>query len=303
MILSPQRYAEVTHLDSCYVIRCCVPEPCGVSDSECEAGFFSLFIRALYGIRLASTYGIPYYVDFGSTPHAYSDPDRFEGDTNFWNYYFRQPISEGLLSAAVINTPYETFPLRIWSQTFVWEMHRIIQNHIELQPTIKSLIAKKRQYFGQYKVLGVHIRRTDHAIEVEPISLDTFKRTIHQEIQRYDKVFVATDDAHVLETMKKEFGDYVVCNDARRSTDGAPLHRNHPAQDRYGLGVEALLDAYCLSFCQKAILLHSNLSYAALLFNPALDYLLLETSKHRVKRLQTSFIYQLDHLGIRLPRR
>ena len=114
---------------------------------------------------------------------------------------------------------------------------------------------------------------------------------------------MATDDAHALKAMRKEFGDYIICNDARRSTDGAPLHRNHPAQDRYGLGVEALLDAYCLSFCQKAILLHSNLSYAALLFNPALDYLLLETPKHRVKRLQTSLIYHLDHLGIRLPRR
>lgn len=306
MILSPERRTEITRPDARYIISCWTP-PCCLCDKEgtkCTAGFFSLFIRVLYGIRLALKHHVPYYVDFGSVFHAYSDPKKFDGDTNFWNYYFRQPMTAPLPSeASMMNTLYETHPLRIWSRSFLRKMHHIVQHHITLQPTVERMVRDRKQDFEGQKVLGVHIRRTDHPTEIEPVPLATFKKAIRKEMHHYDKVFVATDDQFTLSSMINEFGHRIVYNDAKRSTTGAPLHAHQSHENRYEIGLEALLDAYCLSFCQKAILVHSNLSYAALLFNPSLKYLLLETPRHRNKRLKTLLIYYLDQIGIRLPKR
>ena len=295
MILTPERYAEVTQPGACYVVRWVPCHPRDQDKSSCEAGFFSLFIRALYGIRFATQYNLPYHIDYGHMPYSYSDPGRFEGNANFWNYYFVQPIPLfPSTQISVINTPYETFPLRIWNRSFSRQMHEIICEHIKLRPNVASLVQEKKERFNNAKVLGVHIRRTDHPGEVEPVALSVFKRTVHREIRNYDKVFVATDDLPTLEEMVKEFGPLIIHNDVKRSTNGSPVHRLHPEEGRYELGLDALLDCYCLSFCQKAILLHSNLSYASLLLNPGLDYTILETSKHRNLRIKTSSVYYLD---------
>ena len=301
MILTPERRAELMRPDSCYVI-CWVPDhPDDMGLTECQAGFFSLFIRVLYGIRLALHYNVPYYVDYGSVGYSYSDPDRFEGDTNFWNYYFIQslhrPPQNGL-----VNYPYETFPLRIWSRSFRDELHHIVRNHIRLQPDVRARIEKKKAWFADKKILGVHIRRTDHLGEVEPVELSVYKRMIQRDLPKYEHVFVATDDQATLEAIIDEFGSVVVYNDVKRSVDGAPIHRLHPTEDRYELGLDALLDCYCLSFCQKIIIGHSNLSYAALLFNPTLTYTLLETPKHRNLRIKTLLSYHWDQRSTSLPK-
>ena len=305
MILTPERRAEVTKPGCCYVIQCWTPYClCDREGYGCEAGFFSLFLRALYGIRLAAKYDVPYYVDFGSISYGYNDPERFDGDTNFWNYYFRQPIpTPPPPEAAVDNTLYETLPLRIWSRSFFQEMNDVIQNHIRLQPDVEALIDEKKEHFRHQKVLGVHIRRTDHSTEVEPIPLDAFKAVIRSVIQNFDTIFVATDDQYTLESMIDEFGARVIYNDATRSITGAPVHRHHPPKNRYALGLEALLDAYCLSLCHESILLHSNLSFAALLLNPTLEYTLLETPKHRNMRFKTLIAYYLDQWGVRRSKR
>lgn len=301
LILTPERRAALTKPNSRYVI-CWVPDhPDDEGRTECRAGFFSLFIRVLYGIRLAIEYRVPYYIDYGSMRYSYSDPKRFAGDANFWNYYFVQSKlfpSDSL----VANRPYETFPLRIWSLTFRREMHTIVRDHIELQPNVEKLIDEKKEFFRKKRILGVHIRRTDHPGEVEPVALSIYKESIHRVLRDYDYVFIATDDMATLEAMIHEFGSQVMYNEVKRSVDGAPVHRLHSTENRYELGLDALLDCYCLSFCQKVILCHSNLSYAALLLNPTLEYTLLETPKHRMMRLKTSLTYYLDQIGVRLPK-
>ena len=297
MKLTPQRRNKIIQPNTCYVIRCYTFCSCLEKGIGCNTGFFSIFIRALYGIKLAVRYQVPYYVDCGSMPHLYSDPDRFAGDVNFWNYYFRQPAPGDL--SWVYNTHYETFPVRVWHRTVFHDLHNIIQNYIYLQPAVERLVKEKAAFFKKKKVLGVHIRRTDHATEIEPVRLATFKKAIDKVFHHYDQLFVATDDASTLEAMVQAYGNRVIYNHAERSTDGRPVHEYSSFENRYALGLEALLDAYCLSFCSKAILLHSNLSYAALLLNPTLDYVLLETPKHRNQRLKTLLTYYLDGLSKR----
>ena len=301
MVLSPQRRERLKQPDSCYIISWVPDHPADRDRTECQAGFFSLFIRALYGVRLATTYGSSYYVDYGSFTYGYSEPDKFSGDTNFWNYYFVQPPLPST-ALSTINTPYETFPLRIWNESFMKDMHQIIEGHIIFQPNVKKLLTeKKNQLQREKRVVGVHVRRTDHPGEVEPVSMTTYVKTIQRVLQEDARIFVATDDARVITLFTKEFGSRVVYNDATRSADSRPVHRLHSDERRYQLGLEALLDCYCLSLCDEAILCHSNLSYAALLFSPALKYTLLETPKHRNLRIKTLLTYHLDRLSTPLP--
>ena len=301
MVLVPQRRERLEQKNSYYIISWVPDHPADQGRTECQAGFFSLFIRALYGIRLATAYGSAYYVDYGNMSYGYSEPDKFSGDTNFWNYYFVQLFLPPTVSK-ITNLPYETFPLRIWNSSFLKEMHQIVENYIVFQPQVKtSFFEKKKQFQREKRVIGVHIRRTDHAGEVEPVSTATYIKAVRRVLQEGDRIFIATDDARTLDAFTAEFGVLVINNHVKRSEDGRPVHRWHPEEGRYQLGLEALLDCYCLSLCNEAFLCHSNLSYAALLFNPELNYTLLETSKHRNLRIKTLLTYYLDRLFTTLP--
>lgn len=152
----------------------------------------------------------------------------------------------------------------------------------------------------KYKILGIQVRRTDHHLEVKPVRLTKYLHVIKKEIKKFDKIFIATDDERFLKLAVDSFGkEKILFNKVTRSDNGEPVHTNRNNINKYGLGLEVLIDCYCLSYCNKAILAHSNISYAALLIHPALKYRILETWHGRIKRFQTLLLYQLDRLGIR----
>ncbi|GJM27986.1 MAG: hypothetical protein DHS20C17_06210 [Cyclobacteriaceae bacterium] len=116
----------------------------------------------------------------------------------------------------------------------------------------------------------------------------------------YEKFFIATDDHTVLNHLIGEFGkDRLIFQEAIRSHDQKGVHTDDTIKDRYRLGLEVLADCYALSVCKKALLVHSNVSYGALLLNPELPYLLLETRMSMFSRWKTNLVYQLDRLGVR----
>ncbi|MEO0330517.1 MAG: hypothetical protein AAF223_02375 [Bacteroidota bacterium] len=299
--LTTQRLAELKQPGAQYVIRCPGRNRDANGVRVCNTGFFSHYLRALFGIRLAVKYNVPYYIDYGHVPHSYSDSKLFPQESNFWNYYFRPLAREALDPARrVLSRTYETHPVRIWNHQFLVEMNRLVQQHISFRPEVGKIVMRRKEGFEQEKVLGVHIRYTDHWEEIEPISLNMFKRVIQENLRYYNKVFLATDDQHVLNEMQEVFGERVLFNEAQRSYNDEAVHS---CLSTYGfqLGLEALTDAYSLSFCHKLILVHSNLSYTALVLNPTAPYLLLETRKHLLSRWKTLGAYYLDRLTTQLP--
>lgn len=271
---------------------------CNEGDKICERGFFSLFIQAVYGIRFASKIGVPYYIDFGSRKYLYSDPDK--EDQNFWNYYFHQPLSRiSKESKAVPNLNIETYPLRIWDRSHFLQLNKEVVSRLQFKENVLKVLEEKKRTFKRYKVLGVQIRCTDHAVEILPVRLKEILKEIEKKIDRYDKLFVATDDSKVIFLLQKRFGSKLIFNEATRSGNEVAVHMNRETRNRYKLGLEVLVDCYCLSLCKHAILLQSNISYAALLFNPLLSFTLLERAKVRRKRLKTLFLFYLNKFGIR----
>jgi hypothetical protein len=285
---------------SLYVINC-QEEKCG--DEElglvCTRGFFSLFIQAVNGIRFASQHGLHYYVNFGNGRYLYSD-DRFESQ-NFWDYYFIQPLADvGLLPGPQItNRMIEVFPLRIWHRSYLREIHETVIQEVEFTTTVKKHMEEKVKKILPKKTLGVQIRGTDHVDEIDPVSEKSIYRAIDSCINKFEKLFVATDEDAILLRMKERYGQKVIFNPVTRSKNKNPVHLNFAIEDKFTLGLDVLSDCYCLSHCEKLILTSSNVSYSALLFNPEIPYILLERPSARLKRWKTLIAYLLDKWNIR----
>jgi len=299
-IIPIQRLEELRKEGVVYEVRCAIADcPCGNPRQGCGRGFFSLFIQAVYGIEFAKRLHIPYYINFGNCIYAYSDIKN-SADPNFWNYYFDQPLDALTASSRlVINDIMEVYPLRIWNRDFIKSMFNQVVKDIKYNGEVKDVFKTVSDNFGGRNILGVHIRRTDHHEEIAPVKIESYVKEIDKRIGKIDGIFLATDDADVVDFFKKKYGDLLVINNSVRSTGGIAVHDRMGANDKRKLGLDALIVCYSLSRCQEVILTHSNLSYAALLLNPELKYKLMERFETRIDRLKTLLLYNLNRWNIR----
>lgn len=299
-IIAAERLRQLKADGVIYEISCAISGcPCGMPENGCGRGFFSLFIQAVYGIKFAGHLQIPYTVNFGNSSYPYSDPDNM-GSNNFWNYYFQQPIPDaGGEGSIVSNLFIEVYPLRIWSKAFFRNIHRSVIQKLKYQPEVKAILDDTKKRFEGYHVLGVHFRGTDHPGEIPPVGLEKYLAEVDRRIKHVDKLFLATDEQYIVDLFSDKYGDKLIINEVVRSMSHEAVHANLQISDRYQLGVDALVDCYSLSLCTSAILTHSNLSYAALFFNPELKYKLMERWQPKVKRFKTLILYYLDKWGIR----
>ena len=286
--------------DTVYLITCHQYEFYCTShgDGRCRRGFFSLFLQSLYGIQFAKRLNIEYRVDFGNLNYSYSDPRKFNGNENFWEYYFVQD-SISKKSKIVYNTRFETYPLRIWDRSFIRQLNQIYISNLRLQPEMMDNVNRLLEIFKKFKVLGVHHRKTDHYLEVKPAQDDSFTGLIDKMIHSYDRIFLATDDEDTVHFYSQKYGDKLIFHNFNRSTGQTSIHGGENISNGYELGKEALLDCYSLSLCKHLILSQSNLSYCALILNPEIPYHLLESIPAKWYKFKTLGAYYLDKWGIR----
>lgn len=296
-IISPERGRELSEA-GLYVITCGIEGcACGQMDQTCERGFFSLFIQAIYGIDFAARNGIPYHVDFGNMRYCYSD--RRQGDPNWWNYYFRQPIPQRPAHLpAVVNRFHELYPIPIWDRSHFRRMNAHVQRLVFEDDVVKHIDAARKKVVD-LNALGVHVRRTDHPDSILPVEVGDYYRVIDKLIDRHNMLFLSTDDDRVVQDFRKRYGAKVHVNDVKRSSDTQAVHRNFEHDDRLRLGLDVLTDCLCLASCKKLVLTFSNVSYASLLFNPGVPYILLEKPRTTWRRYKTLIVYFLDKWGIR----
>ncbi len=297
-VVSPKRLDELSKA-STYVISCGIDGcPCGNPSDGCGRGFFSLFIQAMNGYVFAQDHGIQPYVDFGNTTYCYTDSSKEE--KNFWNYYFLQSgPAEKLASKSTLNRFIEVYPIRIWHRSYFREINKLAVSQLRFTPEVDKIMTEAASKIKQQKTLGIQLRGTDHKDEIKEVKPSSYIKVVRKYIADYDKLFVATDDKKLLEILKQNFGEKVFTHDVIRSADGKAVHLDTSITNRYKLGLEVLLDSYCLAHCDRLILVSSNVSFAALLFNPEVPYEILERFETRLKRWKTLLVYLLDRLGIR----
>ncbi|TDI67066.1 MAG: hypothetical protein E2O88_08360 [Bacteroidetes bacterium] len=283
-----------------YTVRCPGTHcDCAHFGVDCRRGFFSLWIQAIYGRHFANKLGISSYIDFGDKPYLYSDPAKYDGDLNFWNYYYLQDVDQHQ-GRTVPNNYIENYPLRIWKRSHFKKVHRSAVEDLVLKDHVQTYVGYLSERCSKYRTLGVHIRSTDHPVEVETIPLERYFKILDKNSKKYEKFFISTDNSKALTLMIKEFGeDRIIFQEAVRSENQEAIHTNMLHPNRYLLGLQVLADCYALSVCQAAVLVHSNVSYGALLLNPKMRYTLLESPKARRNRLKTGALYTLDRWGIR----
>ncbi len=296
--ISKQRLADFRRSNAVYSISCHQQCDCAKYGPTCRRGFFSLWIQAVYGSYFSARLGVPAEVNFGDRPYLYTDAAAFVGEKNFWNYYYQQDqlSTTGTVVPSIL---VEDYPLRIWHRKHAKVVWETTVRNLKLQPSVNRYIDKLTSSFGKYQTLGVHIRGTDHSNEVPPIPMDRYFNILDKLLPNYQKLFVSTDQQDSLVRLIDRYGDQVQYQKATRSINSIAVHTNLEENKRYHLGLEVLADAYALSRCARAILVHSNVSYAAYLLSPGLDYILLENPSSRVSRYHTLLVYLLDRWGIR----
>ncbi len=299
-IIPAARLAQLKERGAAYEVRCGISGcPCDNPGAYCGRGFFSLFIQAVYGIEFARRIEIPYYINFGSCIYPYSKPDH-PADPNFWNYYFRQPLKDADgIHHSVINDFIEIYPLRIWNRSFIRQIHDSVVKHLQFTDEVTAVLEDVAANFKTGPVLGVHIRRTDHHEEIPAVKIESYMSEVERKLVKGERLFLATDDKHVLDIFAKKYGDMLLVNNVLRSSGKVSTHSNPEFIDKFRLGLDALVDCYSLSLCRQVILTQSNLSYAALLFNPELKFRLMERPRTSIRRLKTLLAYNLDRWGIR----
>jgi hypothetical protein len=240
-------------------------------------GFFGIYLEAIRCIDYAVTNNLPFYVDLSESNSLYADAERFNGNTNIWDYYYKQskPLDNSFIYSV---SKYEGNIDKIWYRSHFRRVYNRAVKHLQYTNSMQQILHERKETFPG-STIGVHIRKTDHSTEVPATSIETYIAVLKNRISKanYKHIFLATDDETVVQAIETAFPAItVICNNVTRSTDGQPVHKNEVFAHKYRLGAEAILDAYTLSLCNETILTNSNLSYCSLYMNPGIKYTLLD---------------------------
>jgi len=243
-------------------------------------GFFSDFLGVLNNLlwcEIQNNTPVVYW----NSKSRYHISGGLNGKTNVWEYYF-EPVSELFYTTGdKLHTNYwvsgsglakkRLFFYRNIGAAKRKKAKELIDKYVAIRPCVQEKIdAFYNEYMQGKKTIGLHIRGTDKHTEEKRVSLLAFLA----EAQKYEgyQFLIATDEFSILEKAKKGLKGNVIFYDAQRSSNGKPVHRKF---NKAKLGEEVLIEVQLLSRCDKLIHTYSNVSTAALYFNPDLENTLL----------------------------
>jgi hypothetical protein len=132
---------------------------------------------------------------------------------------------------------------------------------------------------GRDFVLGVHYRGTDTArhFPYRKVGFETYDAWIARVLElrraRDFAIFVATDESAFLDRMRERYGERALHWRESPRSEGSAVgvhHASDPETSGYVRGESVVIDALLLSECDHLIKGRSNVSDAALVFNPRL---------------------------------
>ncbi len=247
------------------------------------------------------------------------------GDGNIWCHLFEPPFG---FSDAELNDPAALYrravrPVYVHNErrepqmTYVhayklyqgrtfaaWrrQYHAVFARHIRLRPNLQRDVDAfaARHFAGRY-VIGAHVRHPSHTVEQPGAAIaheDAYIARIRAELTRRNlgadgwTVFLATDQARVVDRFRAEFGDRVACLDGVRRTvaaedaayDSLPdaekgklgwqlqhLVARDPANWSVDMAREVVRDAWLMARCDMLLHVVSNVSTAVSYMNPELE--------------------------------
>ena len=224
-----------------------------------------MFRGTLGGILLSERQQLTPFINWQNT--LYND----QPNDNAWEYFFERVSPIDNSDHKFIHGG-QYFPPREYKTRT--EMNRIIKKYVKIKSEIIEKLMVKITELGP-NPLGVHIRMTDkfncfshgEPATGRPVGIDLYKKHIEKNLKEYNSnIFLATDDASVLDHMKIEYGDKIIATDSVRSQGLHSVHHHLKGYNRKK-GQDVLIDCLLLSKCRHIIKGISNVGLCAMFWN------------------------------------
>ena len=259
-----------------------------VANLPCDGcGMFSVFHYLLGLMRDHETniYSGGIKINFGNKGLYY---DHTRGEENWWNHYFDPvnivKIDNNKCAEQAVQFDNNEYGRLVNSIEGVHgslgiprkEANVLFKKYFKLESGIQAEIDRfAADHFSGIHVISIHYRGTDKSCnggncEARKVTYEEMIENVQKYIRENHletfKIFVAADEEGFVQRMQKEFPGKIAVSNARRSTDGQPLHFN--TKNPYETGREALIDCLLLARGDVLIRTSSNLSKFATYINP-----------------------------------
>jgi hypothetical protein len=243
------------------------------------AGYIWQTIRGIY-----HNPGEKYYIDFSNC--LYID-NTDSTKLNPWEYYFEQPFLDTYppqdqitKTVGLIDVPESEFrdvfmvsPTEEHIQNMRNKFHQIINEYIKLKPALQTKIDEfYEQNMKGKKVLGVHLRGTDHP---EKKKMADYMDNLRKIFLHFDIMFVTTDEEYRYKFIKSIYDDRVITYNSIKSNSEQALHTDPhtPGSQKRKIGEDVIIEAYLLSKCDfLALGTNSNVNYLTRAINPNIKH-------------------------------
>lgn len=269
---------------------------------DTNTGFFAYFMMTLTQLKFAETHRLKPVVNFNEPHNHYFEVGH---SSNIWQNYFEPVAGLDTDQLSLLSGKKVTFldhkyhdrpgnaadpPDTDVHKTKVWiEAHRamkaaLTKKYMKPKAFILEMVdGYYAAHMNDQPVLGVHIRGTDKDVDQKGkryIDQEKLVRKIGPEeyftyVDKYllthtqAKIFVATDQQQYLDSFIERYGERIITSTAMRTKGDEPLFR-HIEGSKFQRGVEVMCDSLLLSRCDFLIKGWSNVSEAAICFNPSI---------------------------------
>ena len=245
-----------------YIIR-----PRGMTE-----GLLSMYSWVTHFSKWCLLNGYEPYIDFEKNPCQYNVDREINGTHNAWEYFFCQPSRYSretvyksknvTVSGWTLFEKKNSFNKDIELFSDAKEYKCYITQYYNVQPYIYKLVDDKRkEIFGNDKILGVFLRGTDYVRlkpkghHIQP-SVEEIEFKINEFLSKYkiDRIFVVTEDIDIFNTLKKDYGNMIFSSDdnfvASKNIDYiSEMFRD----DAYERGLKYLIRLLLLTKCDYLI--------------------------------------------------
>lgn len=232
------------------------------------AGLFSYVEICMRYIAYASKNNMTPMVDMTGCINPYLE-EKDWNTKNWWELYFEQPAHFNIgLHPTIINcvdvdlhgeVPHSRYAVMLKKSRWYWG--RIYAEYFRLNTQSSMYFQKEYEELfqnGKLRVLGVLIRGTDYrnalGHPVQP-SYEQIEKYVKKYEKKYEKIYVASDEYHNVERLKKKYGNKVIVNKrvyfdkvdmSGKSINEVGFDRK---DDKYLKGIEYLSSIMLLSKC------------------------------------------------------
>jgi hypothetical protein len=242
-----------------------------------SGGFFAGFIVVLNHLGWCKQHNKIPIVHWGKGS-LYYQKEEFNGNsTNAWEYYF-EPVSNTTYN----DNDYKSFKFSLGDPNLHYKIldqysrnlaYELICQYIKIKPCVQKKIDDfYQQNMAHRRTIGIHLRGTDKITEEKLVTPEKIVAIALAQADPDTQFLISSDEQRLLEIMTSLLKGYdVIYYNCQRSTNGKPLHlkSQHPAQG----GEDVLVEVSLLAKCDLLVHSLSNVSTAALYFNPKMEHI------------------------------